>query len=448
MSGPKIIDTVALRAVEKARLMALCAQLEWATERCNARIDGLSSSARFEFERFAEGAVDQLKSKVNASQLVSLMAATREARDLLTEVKDRHKSVKAADVDSRASERANRLALREMTHHLKQRAASNAEAMAILDIADSESDLGAVGRMLEQASQLVNGEDDAWQIGEHVSAWLEETSGGGCSRMDAVLLRPQREMARFIAELESLSSEDISGYKKRLSATTEMEGDARIMALDSLRIELAELAHFARKVDARRDVLEMWQSRTVNGAFQVGEGLLEKLLEQLTENTGAFESTIAALDLAYEKYCDQLSAEETREAITKALRDLGYELSVEMERAWAKDGKVYVSRPNSTDYAVELATMPAGAAMIRSRLVRANGVLAASDDERQRDKEQEENWCADHAEILKALTEGGIKASIKTERAAGVIPLEVMESSSASTRSNAAQSVKNKEREM
>ena len=70
--------------------------------------------------------------------------------------------------------------------------------------------------------------------------------------------------------------------------------------------------------------------------------------------------------------------------------------------------------------------MPANSALIRSRLVRSGGSAAESDDEKQRDKEEEESWCADHAKLLESLVNDGIDVSVKAARASGTVPLEAV----------------------
>lgn len=425
MSGPKIIDTAALRTVERLRLRALCAQLESAISRCNVVIEGLAPAARYGFELFESTGVEALRGQLESETLVELRDASTRATGLLADVREIRKHALVAAVEWRAREQANGLALGQMAAMLSERADAHPEALELVRQAEETRDFGEKARLLERASSLCEDRQEASGLEASATVWLAEIGNAGSSRFEAPLSREQREMMRLLAEVETLEMADREGFAQRLREAGAVPERDRALALDSLRIELAERARFLRKRELRREILEEWRARAADSDFEAG-ALMARLEDTLEDEGDSFERIASTLEEAYGRYVERMSAAAARAAILGALGELGYEVREGMARAWSEEGKVYLSKPTGPGYALELATTETKATRLRTRLVRTGGSIAETPAERQRDKEEEVRWCAEREALSEALAGNDIEVTVRAARAAGEEPMEVM----------------------
>lgn len=86
-----------------------------------------------------------------------------------------------------------------------------------------------------------------------------------------------------------------------------------------------------------------------------------------------------------------------------------------MATVWAREGRLVVREPCSTDYGVELAA-PTDATRLQVRLVGAQ--TPAEPRSAARDRDQEAAWCSDFGELQKAVAQAG--GGIDIKRALGV----------------------------
>jgi hypothetical protein len=100
-----------------------------------------------------------------------------------------------------------------------------------------------------------------------------------------------------------------------------------------------------------------------------------------------------------------------RKAVLNGLATLGYEIRATMETAWAREGRLVITRPGRSDYGVELGA-PADASRLQFRLV--GSEAPSMPRTASRDKDEEAIWCSEF-ERLRALisTQGG---SVELER--------------------------------
>ena len=131
------------------------------------------------------------------------------------------------------------------------------------------------------------------------------------------------------------------------------------------------------------------------------------------------------LAAAQQRELARLEHERKRHAILESLTELGYETSEGMETALAQAGKLVIRKPGDTDYAVEVVS-DANLSMVQTTMVRYTDAPEMTEQQRQRDCEREEEWCADHARLRDRLAKQGLATSFKLKLPSGEHPVKVV----------------------
>lgn len=102
---------------------------------------------------------------------------------------------------------------------------------------------------------------------------------------------------------------------------------------------------------------------------------------------------------------------------------LGYEVGEEFATAFTHGGSLLVSRSNGSCYAVEV-SVSAEESSLDTRLVRVGDNAVPVTEQRLRDKEAEETWCRDFAQILAGAGRSKVRARVTKRSAPGaeVVP--------------------------
>lgn len=135
------------------------------------------------------------------------------------------------------------------------------------------------------------------------------------------------------------------------------------------------------------------------------------------------------------------NAERTviREAVTRTLADLGYEVRAGFETLTARDGEVYVTRDDWPDHAVKVRIDDH---QLRVAMVRTSEPTSAED--RRRDAEREDEWCESFAELRQRLAGAGMATTVSWS--VDHMTLPVVKTSAAKRRSDTAQRQRERER--
>ncbi len=235
-----------------------------------------------------------------------------------------------------------------------------------------------------------------------------------------------QDLARRLAVLASLADPQASqGFAERISKLQQGDPDAsRHMRLDSLVLEIEQAVSKAKEhlqlLAAAEELVRQLEvacaddSKTLRTdlerAVKGGEHSIARTL------IGTGQAVLA-------EALKRSSADARRQAVLRGLAQLGYEVRENMAAAWAKNGRLVLTRPDRTGYGVELA----GSADIERMQVRA---VAFSDDrDARRDLDAETIWCSEFSKLRAGLEASGSQLVI--ERAAGVgeVPLRVVEHS-------------------
>jgi len=265
---------------------------------------------------------------------------------------------------------------------------------------------GAVSdRQAELARRLT-----ATDVRQTLAEWLAKQP----TRADPLTTR----LDLVLAELETLGdarlSKEFAGRAAALAA--EMSAGQRRLLADSLILDAGAATRRLRGIAATqlrlRELLGALATYTTGDVFAVA-GAIKQALERPAEAPP--QDLVTQAEAALEAAQKQLAAAARRQAILGGLASLGYEVRETMATAWARDGRLVVRKPGSTDYGVELAA-PADAARLQVRLVGAQ--TPAEPRSTARDRDQEAAWCSDFGQLQKVVAQAG--GGIEIERALGV----------------------------
>ena len=121
----------------------------------------------------------------------------------------------------------------------------------------------------------------------------------------------------------------------------------------------------------------------------------------------------------------RLEHERRRRAILESLTELGYETSVGMSTALVQAGKLVVRKPGESDYAIEVVANQ-DLSQLQTAMVRYSDSTELTEQQALRDREREEEWCADHASIREKIAQHGLTAKFKMQLPAGAHPVRVV----------------------
>ena len=113
----------------------------------------------------------------------------------------------------------------------------------------------------------------------------------------------------------------------------------------------------------------------------------------------------------------KLAAVSRRRAVLQGLAQLGYEVRESMQTGWVRDGHIVVTKPNASDYGVELASPP-DASRLQVRLVGSDQPSAARNASRDRDMET--LWCGEFSRLRDLLMSQGTELIVERALEPGI----------------------------
>jgi hypothetical protein len=122
----------------------------------------------------------------------------------------------------------------------------------------------------------------------------------------------------------------------------------------------------------------------------------------------------------------QAERDQKRQAIFQTLEELGYEVVEGMERGFVSAGRIVMQKPGESEYAVEVVTN-ANLSVMQTAMIRYSEGTETTQQQRLRDCEQEETWCADHERIRAKLAQQGFATDFRLKIPAGQHPVKMMQ---------------------
>jgi hypothetical protein len=222
----------------------------------------------------------------------------------------------------------------------------------------------------------------------------------------------------LIGEIAAMGTEvNTDGLLDRAEKLLSLTDDPGFqLKLDSLMIDASELSAESRRRKEMRKAIELAEE-ALEPFDDPSSTALKARLAGLESSSGS--NVIQAVVSDAMKHAEQLShrhdAERARSAILDGLRDLGYEVHLQVD-GWGPGDRIAAHKPDEPNYDVQLAAASDG--RVQSR-VRAYAHSGRSSGTNRRDREVEENWCSDLKALNGRLLAIGIEARVDIEEAPG-----------------------------
>lgn len=433
MSGPKVVDVRAVRAIQERAWKVLCHRLEKEL----AELGLLCGSDRSEAESRAltalEISLSRLKAEHQQRPLPLLLdSVLDQANAQLTFASELRSSIEQTRLDKLAEEqaisRSRNLAVSSLASRLE--GIEQHEMRAQLLNNPSDENINRVLAILEQKKSR----DRATDLQSAVNGISGNISSIRFDQWLATQARPDdpvvKRLDKLAASIELISGiEDASSWRERIAAVAQIPDDARRrLQADSIAIQLAEEKKRLQRLHDRRHQLNELEAELA--AFEdTAEDLRQRVAIAHTDES----VDVDALKTEVQKWCIEEAKRrdqaECQQAILSVLRSLGYDVRESMVTAWAQHGHVIVQDSSRQDYGVELCTLAGG--RLRTQLVRFGDQGVTNEKQKQRDTEVETQWCQSHAKVLNTLNQQGLSSEILTARAAGSTPVKVVNSPAA-----------------
>ncbi len=219
--------------------------------------------------------------------------------------------------------------------------------------------------------------------------------------------------AELMRRAEAVRAETDADRRRRLYESLVLESGQRLKRLRGVQAWIAEL-------DALIEEAEPYAGTAVD---TVAASLRDLRRAGRPEDLTPWRNRLAA---AQQRELARLEHERKRHAILESLATLGYETSEGMETALAQAGKLVIRKPGDEEYAVEVVS-DAKLSMVQTTMVRYADAPDMTEQQRQRDCEREEEWCADHARLRDRLAQQGLATSFKLKLPSGEHPVKVVQ---------------------
>ena len=433
MSGPKVVRIVTREEVEAicrrhiaaldaatrevrgvaARCGALDAAMEAALARRIQQFDGMFAAAQWlDIQKRAPEAVVFLQAeseRIRAQAIADASAARTRGRRLGEAARTIAAALQASGTAVPAGLEvlaSNALPIGGIEAGERELSA----ALALLPAARPDAAAETAGKDL--AAQLGSGEK-AMTVAEWVFGRTVEPSPS------------ERRLDRLLAELEMVSGPEAQAFSDRAAAVAlEQEPSRRALLTDSLALDVSAHVGKLRQQEAAAAALNAAAALLAGSVSTAADALRARITAALEQRSAEAAQSLAAEAAALvDAEAKAAAAAARRRAILGGLASLGYEVRETMETTWARDGRVVVRKPGSSDYGVELGA-PADASRLQVRLVGSSRSAAARDA--RRDADQEAIWCTEFDRLRAGLAEGGDELVIERALEPGVQALRVV----------------------
>jgi hypothetical protein len=391
MSGPKVVNVVALRRQQKRQGLAALRKLERVLAEC----------ARFEREFDSAALLERLHALREAEKWEDL---SREAPRHLSFHRERLERLR----QDHANEQAAKLRLAYRTGELAE--------IAAIEAAEAE-------RAAEKTTAA------AQELRVLATAYHDPDAAAEPTKLPAAFVDPfSQRLEKCWALLGSLSATEDSPVVQemaRKAANLRHEpAERRLLLLDSLVLEISSYLRNRRAMaDARAELEAVLAELTELADTVDAAGWSDKIkvaLAREREDPGSLieiaREARARADAAFERETQRAQ----RDAVLRAIAAAGYEVREGMATAWAEDGRIVLRKPNDSQYGVELSAPSRGTA-IQTRVV----AFSESRDPR-RDVEVEQTWCGEFQTAREELEADGFQSTLVQAQEAGTIPIKVV----------------------
>jgi hypothetical protein len=436
MSGPKVVRIVTREEIEAICRRHIAAVEEAVTElrRCAKRHDVLDDALTADLDKrlrqvrrlLAEGRLTELQKQAPLT-VAFLKGETEQVRA---------RAIAAAEA-ARSKRRRIADAARTLTSAIE--ASGRQPPLALQDVAKrasfaDERDLAAMQTVLNENYAIIIASRQSpstskaqLELARRLrSDEISQTFPEWLAMHSATIDKRDVRLDTLMAEIETLDDPDTAQpFKERVAAiAAEGSAERRALLTDSLVLDLSE-----RSRRRRADVVRAGNLREVQtGLRALGtpetramEAQIDSMLQSAVLS-GADELVTQAQALI-DREMAKLAATARRRAVLQGLAELGYEVRETMATAWARDGRLVIRKPGTTDYGVELGAT-ADVSRLQVQLVGSERPAAARDAGRDRDMET--IWCSEFSRLQDLLAGRGGELIIERALEAGAQPVKTV----------------------
>ncbi|REE96037.1 response regulator receiver protein [Thermomonospora umbrina] len=348
---------------------------------------------------------------------------------------------------------------------LAARAQGRADARAAA-LAEAERQDRVVRQVIERNTRIAVLADAQREAGTKVALPAPMPPGDGspdelaawCAAADRALAEAERRISEHLATTVAagifeipadglradLRTSETPETSETRSASRPAEDEAHRRAETLVRI-LSRLAPETAETD-RRHVAEAARGLADVRTDAEAEGLISEVRLRVQ---AANERTAARHEEERRRASERDAAEQAEverryvlNTVTAAFQEMGYEVDAGFETLTAQDGQVILSRGGWPDHGVRMRVDDARtirAAMVRTR-------APESEDDRRRDAEREQEWCAAFEAARERLAAAGIDSAVTWRIEPGDHELPVV-AEARQTRARTRQQARERERE-
>lgn len=253
------------------------------------------------------------------------------------------------------------------------------------------------------------------------------------SSQNSKIIGGDQRLDKLLAEIQVLESTDImQPFLHRIGQIAkEPSSTRRSLLTDSLIFDL--IAHSKARKEKEVTLASMREARSelLRLNSKVAKDL-EIALSKAIDSENIVDGSLLkekGLKLVKDEI-KTLARISRRQAILKALAELGYEVRENMTTAWAEDGRIVIQKPNEKGYGIELGSV-SDAEKFQIQLVS----LEQSDEvgKISRDRDQETIWCSEFDKLQTLLEKSGSELIIEKAIPAGVKRLKQVQLASINT---------------
>jgi len=221
-------------------------------------------------------------------------------------------------------------------------------------------------------------------------------------------------------------------YGKADAVREEKSSAKRRMLYEGLLIECSHKVKLAKKHEAwSKDMGELYAAAALLESTQGKEFAKElKAIERSGDTAIELQELRARMKAIRDEEESAGETEKRIKAVLESLKEQGYEMGKEiMEVATVKKGELVFEKPitlnlpGEEDYAVLVKVV--GENRVQTEMVRYDDAEESA-NQRIRDKEKEETWCAHHALMRRDLEGLGYSINLKLKKNAGELPVRIV----------------------
>ncbi|GDY22122.1 hypothetical protein LBMAG56_34690 [Verrucomicrobiota bacterium] len=256
-----------------------------------------------------------------------------------------------------------------------------------------------------------------WLAARPPAAAPNPAEHGILKKLDALLaqigaLQDTAGWAELMRRADAIRAEADTDRRRRLYESLVLDSCARLKQLRATQAWLAE-------VDVMIEESAAYAGTAVD---TVVNELRDLRRAGRPADLAPWRERLAAMQ---ERELARLAHERKRAAILASLSELGYEANEGMETALTQAGKLVIRKPGESDYAVEIVS-DASLSLVQTTMVRYADSPELTEQQRLRDCEREEEWCADHARLRERLAQQGLATQFKLKLPSGAHPVKVV----------------------